>query len=156
MARQYGSTTRRVLILSLLLSLVLTGSVWAESPRLAGDGTIREWRADIVLYGAGGEALALAYAAGAMAWQNIVVWCPYPITVGELAAYLLYGAEPGWTLRQALFHNAGRRGCSWTPSDEVLRDLGIAPPVPAAPPSRTPEPPPQPRPAKPTVPWLPA
>jgi hypothetical protein len=137
MARQYGS---RFLIYSVLLSLILVGSAWAESPRIAGDGTVREWRAIYGGIGATNEAFAVTYAAGASAWLSIYFWCRDPGTVGELAAFLRYGAEPDWTVRQALVSYVDRRDCVWKSLEEVIQGLN---------PGRTPEPPPSPRPTRP-------
>jgi hypothetical protein len=105
-------------------AVLLWSAGLAEAQRpIAGSKTVGEWRRMVREYGTWADAYATAWGGGAMTWQNIVVWCENPTTVGELVAYLRYGADPSWTLRQALVIGAHRRGCDFMPMEEIQRAI---------------------------------
>ena len=83
----------------LLLLTVLLASTAPADEKLAGTGSVAEWRTKL----GHSELATAAYAAGVMAMGNIFSECKSPRTVRELHTYLLYRAPSMLSMKEAIW-----------------------------------------------------
>lgn len=111
----------RGVILGTLLWILLAMLLWfavssVSAYEIEGNQTVAAWRQTI----RADANWPTLYAAGAVAAMNLTWMCASPLTVGEWAAYLRFGADPELTLRQAMLLQLYRHGCEF--NSEALRD----------------------------------
>jgi len=120
-----GSLYRRVhvnrfaIVLAVLAVLSWCQEAAAQDRIIAGRQTVAEWRR----VASTNEAFSLGYASGAMSFMNVFSGCKVPGSVGELQAFLLYGADASLNMQQALVVNASQRGCTALSSDDLQRNI---------------------------------
>lgn len=120
-----GSLYRRIhrhgitIVFVVLAVLSWCQDVAAQDNKIAGRQTVAEWRR----FALTNESFSLGYAAGAMSFMNVFFGCKVPGSVGELQAFLLYGADGSLNMQQALVVNASQRGCTALSSDDLQRNI---------------------------------
>lgn len=106
-----------VIVLALLAAALIVSA--ASAFPVAGNETVAQWRQWIQ----GNERAATIYAAGAVSAQNLTWTCASPLSVGEWAAFLRFGADPNLTMRQAMLVQLQRLGCEIS-ADALLESIG--------------------------------
>lgn len=96
------------------------GAGEAQERPLAGQETVKAFRTKAQLIGE--PAFSTGYAGGVAGFMNIVMECATSTSIGELRAYLLFGADADLTLWQALAAYSNRSGCTFK-SIEAMRAI---------------------------------